>query len=87
MRQTSNQFTIIKSKRFNVCLTIKENHLLLFTLTHTNYLSRMRQYIALSPLFSSPHTTLSLSLGCPLFLAHLMQPFFASISKSTSSYS
>ena len=71
MEQTLNQFTIIKSKPFSVCLTPKENHLLLFTLTHTNYLSQMRQYIALSSL-SSPHTTLPLFLLDVFFFWHTL---------------
>ena len=79
MKQTPNQFTIIKSiiiihkfmpnlrfTKYNnkssfVCLTVKENLLVFFTLTHTNYLSQRRQHFYLSSLFSSPLTSLSLS--------------------------
>ena len=63
MEQTPNQFIIIKYIPFSVGLTTKENHLLLFPLTHTNYLSQMRQYIALSSLYFLLHTQLSLSLS------------------------
>ena len=62
--QTSNQFTIIKFKRFNVCLMTKENNLLLFTLSHANYLSQMWQTF-LSSLYFLLHAQLSLSLSLP----------------------
>lgn len=72
MEQTPDQFIISKSKCFSVCLKTKENHILLITLTHTNYLSQMQQYIALSSLFSSQGTTLSFSLLDVFFFWHTL---------------
>ena len=65
-----------------VCLIAKENIIVFFALTHTNYFSQKQQHFALSSLFSSPRTALSLSLSVVFFFWHVALLCYLSLDKA-----
>ena len=76
------------NKSFSVCLTIKENLIVFFALTHTNYFSQMWQDFALSFSLSLSlhHPFVALSqLSLDVFSLHLSTLFNVKQSLTNSS--